>query len=196
MTAELNRLRDFLKTLPSGEIQEVSESKVEELLSARWDDLSTDDEGMEGYKLGNRMEAVKWEPPILTFEIERHGGTVLGSVQAEVQCWTVDVEQGSATVGFSPRKRLVGVRRKPLKVGPIADEIVKLVIAGKEVSRLKWYGPTKVRVLPDKILPLGLTIPKETLQGRRKRLGKAIEDGLASHGWKKVSSQHTYERES
>ncbi len=194
MTAELDRLRDFLKTLPPGEVQEVS--KVEELLSACWGDLSTGGGGMEGYKLHNRMEAVKWEPPVLTFEIERHGGPVLGSVNAEVQCWTVDVEQGSAAVGFSPRKRLIGVRGKPLKVGPIADEIVKLVIAGKEGSRLKWYGPTKVRVLLGKILPRGLTISKETLQGRRKRLGKAIEDGLASHRWKKVSSQHTYERES
>jgi len=35
---------------------------------------------MEGHKLKNRMESVMWNPPLLEFDIERHGATVNGAV--------------------------------------------------------------------------------------------------------------------
>lgn len=56
---------------------------------------------MEPYKLIGRMESVTWTPPILTFRIERHSGTVNGSVYAEMQCWDVDCEQMSANYNLS-----------------------------------------------------------------------------------------------
>jgi hypothetical protein len=37
---------------------------------------------MTGQKLLGRMEEVVWEPPILSFTVERHGGTVQGSSRA------------------------------------------------------------------------------------------------------------------
>jgi hypothetical protein len=44
-----------------------------------WADLEgASDEAMEPWKLG-RMENPEWLPPVLTFVVERHGGTVLGS---------------------------------------------------------------------------------------------------------------------
>ena len=52
---------------------------------------------MAGHKLIGRMENVEWHPPILTFLIERHGGTVLGSARAELQRWTVDLDRRTAT---------------------------------------------------------------------------------------------------
>lgn len=62
--------------LAPGPISDTTE--LERLLAAYWDELNGDDGGMEGYKLLGRMEAVVWKP-ILSFRIERHGGTVIGS---------------------------------------------------------------------------------------------------------------------
>ena len=45
-------------------------------------------------KLG-RMEKVEWQPPYLTFSIERHGATVKGSTRAELQNWQVDTSHRS-----------------------------------------------------------------------------------------------------
>jgi hypothetical protein len=50
------------------------------------------------HKLLNRMEKPIWNPPILTFRIERHGAAALGSSRAEVQEWTVDLERMTTTV--------------------------------------------------------------------------------------------------
>ena len=50
------------------------------LLREAWPDLKgSDQEGMAPYKLTeDRIEQPAWEPPVLTFVIERHGGTAQG----------------------------------------------------------------------------------------------------------------------
>lgn len=153
------------------------------------------DGGMEVHKLINRMEDENWNPPILRFMIERHGATVMGSVYAEMQCWSVDVEKGLAKLETTKR-RLVGSKRKPLKVEPIANEISDLVSTGKDDRRLKWYGKERVRVLIAEVLPEDFSLAKQTLAGRRRRLRDKIEKALSAHGWSKVShtAPHTYEK--
>ena len=51
---------------------------------------------MEGYKLIDRMEKVEWVPPVLRFQIERHGATVKGSSRAELHEWTIDLCKATA----------------------------------------------------------------------------------------------------
>ncbi len=46
---------------------------------------------MHAGKLG-RMEDVRWEPPVLSFRIERHGAMGVGSTRAELQNWRVDFD--------------------------------------------------------------------------------------------------------
>ena len=65
--------------LTSGRIHWTPE--VEEVLASCWHNLNGGEEGgMEGHKLKNRMESVMWNPPLLEFDIERHGATVNGAV--------------------------------------------------------------------------------------------------------------------
>jgi hypothetical protein len=66
----------WARTIQPGPISNTGE--LERLLAACWDELTGDDGGMEAYKLLNRMEDVAWNPPLLTFVIERHGGTARG----------------------------------------------------------------------------------------------------------------------
>ncbi len=45
------------------------------ILLDAWSEMRGDDGGMAPYKLLGRTEAMDWQPPVLAFEIERHGGT-------------------------------------------------------------------------------------------------------------------------
>lgn len=61
---------------------------------------------MEAYKLLGRMEQVRWEPPVLSFIVERHGETVNGSTRAELQHWEVAVENRTARIVKTGQRQL------------------------------------------------------------------------------------------
>lgn len=84
----MEALQELLAALPPGPIPE--DIKLDKALAACWDGFrGSDDGGMKDDKLLGRMENVQWQPPILTFTIERHGGTVNGSTRAELQHWEI-----------------------------------------------------------------------------------------------------------
>jgi hypothetical protein len=84
-------------------------SETERLLFLAWGGFKfpNGDGGMEAYKLLNRTEDLAWNAPILSFNIERHGATVGGSVYAEVQSWQVNTESGEAILGEGQRGRYI-----------------------------------------------------------------------------------------
>src|SRR4051812_47015376 len=101
----MDNLKKHLAKFTPGRISETEE--IESLLAPCWDDLDGSDEGgMDGDKLLGRMEKVVWSPPVLTFVIERHGGTVNGSTRAELQHWTVDLDAGTAEIAESKTRQL------------------------------------------------------------------------------------------
>jgi len=140
------------------------------------------------------MESVSWDPPVLHFNVERHGGSVLGSVYGEVQSWTVNLEKRTAVCGGGGR-RLLRQRQKPLNIDPLVIRVVNSIKEHKDDECLKWLSESRVKVLAGKILPAG-SAAKETLASRRKRLGQKIEQEMSLLGWIKVvgTSPHTYER--
>ena len=76
-------------------------------------------EAMEPYKL-NRMEKAEWQPPILSFVVERHGGTALGSTRADLQHWTVNVETKEANCHIAGHRQLEPMQPR-MDVKPLAD---------------------------------------------------------------------------
>ena len=100
----MDDLRIYVKNLDAGHVEETTQ--LELLLAEVWDDLGGDSGGIAGHKLIRRMEHVEWHPPLLTFVIERHGGTVLGSIRAEVQRWTVDLDRQTATCERAGHRQL------------------------------------------------------------------------------------------
>lgn len=85
----LDRLRGYLCTLPAGEVATPDE-QLALLLREAWVSLAGGDETrMDASKLEGRMEKVTWTPPVLTFTIERHGETVMGSSRSRLYRWTV-----------------------------------------------------------------------------------------------------------
>lgn len=106
----MNDLVKYLESLQTGSISDTSE--LERLLAICWDQFEGDYGGMEDYKLLGRMEDVTWDPHthILTFKIERHGGTVMGSSRAEIQRWKVDVNKMTVGHEISGHRRRVPAR--------------------------------------------------------------------------------------
>jgi hypothetical protein len=73
----------------------------------------------------------------------------------------------------------------------VAEDIVHLIVSGKEDLRLKW-SPSKdaVQVLTGKIPQLDG--PSRTREGRLKRLRGALEAKLLECGWKAVRDTAPY----
>ena len=100
---------------------------------------------MQPYKLLGRMESVAWNPPVLTFRIARHGGTVLGSTRAAIHEWQVNLQDKTAycqKVSY----RQVSPRNSPLNVVRLANETYELIEKRSPDSRLTWYPDGSVRV--------------------------------------------------
>jgi len=189
--SELNALREYLIQIPRGAISSIEE--IPGRLARCWDALTiTDTHGMRSDKL-YRIEQVWWSSPRLSFEIELHGGTVKGSVDAEVQTWIIDLDQRTASYEGS-RKRLARELQTRLKVKPLVAEIVHLIEDRTNDEQLRWPSDSRVRVLIEKIIPDSAA--QQTVAGRRRRFCKQLEPALKQRGWELVSgtSPHTYQR--
>jgi hypothetical protein len=179
----LVELLEHLSRLPSGPIENVD--ALADLLATCWDDFcGSDSEGMTAEKL-RRIEQVEWTAPMLTFVIERHGGTVRGSTRGELHRWTVDVRRGTADCSPCGYRQLHD-RDKPLHTGPLVAEIVALIASGSNDPRLKWSSDRRsVHVLVGDFITGEY---KQTQTDRRKRFRTALErelqsadDALAEH---------------
>jgi len=175
----MDELRDYLKNLEPGPVEETTH--LERLLAEVWDDLGGDNGGMAGHKLIRRMEHVEWHPPVLTFTIERHGWTVLGSTRAELQRWSVDLDLGTATCVRVGSRQLLWMAER-VDVGPIADEVAHKIASGEADDRLRWLDDERVRVVMVRIFPERSGY-KRTVQGRRRRLREALIERLSTKGW-------------
>jgi hypothetical protein len=184
-------LRRYLTSVAPGPMSPEQASEVEGLLFDCWDSLiGSDSGGMEAFKLSSRTESMRWEPPNIVFYIERHGGTVKGSVCAELQTWTVNVTTAEAAVSQGGR-RLVGRREPQLDVNPLAREIASLIASGAQDDRLKWLSPDRVQLKMEAIVP---TTNRQTTEGRRRRFSKALDVALAPQGWTRKSSRPAFQR--
>jgi hypothetical protein len=176
----MDKLVCFLAKILPGPIARTAE--LERLLAECWDELAGGDGGgMKGYKLLGRMKSLSWDQPKLAFEIERHGGTVQGSSTAEVQHWTVTVDQKTAAFGTG-KYHQVRPRQPSLEVQPLVEEVARRITARQEDDRLVWRDDGSVKVLISRIIPKGSAV-KQTLAGRRKRFWMALVERLRAEGW-------------
>jgi hypothetical protein len=187
--SSIDALRSYMKELPN---QEITDSSIHQticgLLTECWAHLNgSQDQNTYADKI-YRAEKFKWKSPILTFELERHGGTVLGSTRANIHLWSVNVERGTAEI-YEETYRKVGETAPAIKTKPIAEEIAQLIIDGVDSPKLKW-NTSKDYVL----LELAQIIPdnsfQQTVSGRRKRFKAQLEEIIAHHGWRRQDKGH------
>jgi hypothetical protein len=176
-------LRKRMYELPPGEVTELG--RVSALLAECWHDFAgAHSERMHAGKL-ERIEDLRWDPPVLSFTIERHGGMGMGSTRAELQNWRVDLDRKTARCERSRTYRQVLARAEGVRIEPIARELADTIVAGGADKRLKWQGADTVRVLMAKIFPSDSGY-RQTVTGRRKRLRAALEALLGEKGWREI----------
>jgi hypothetical protein len=183
-------LAAHLATLPPGLVQD--KDAVERLLIKEWHGLSgSDDGGMQSRKLNGRTESMEWNPPVLTFTIERHGGTVNGSSRAELQRWRVDTAERSAKIASSGRRQLRPAAKR-LDVRPLAEAVAKAILNSSESELVKKLPDGRIRVLIRTVIPDSEF--EQTTAGRRKRFRKILEPLLTAAGWVSAGV-NTYQRQ-
>lgn len=188
----LLRLRDYLSSLPVPYDFEGADGDNQLLgrLAECWECFDGHHlERMEARKL-DRAEKVRWEPPELTFTIERHGGTVLGSTRGELQHWCIDVMQARVFVSTSGHRQLTPAA-KPLKLEATADDVARVVRDGSDDERVRWdQQRTKATVNVSQALAQlerqegNRSHSEQTRAGRAKRLQRMIDDRLRPVGWR------------
>lgn len=85
--------------------------------------------------------------------------------------------------------RQLSPSRPPFSKGDaarVAEDVVWHVLARAEHRALEWKLDGRVRIVVRAIIPSDL--PKQTLQGRRKRLREALTPRMAEVGWLEASS--------
>jgi hypothetical protein len=142
---------------------------------------------MAAYKLGGRVEEPRWDPPLLTFIIERHGGTVLGSSLAELQHWQIDTESNRAEIikeGYrqlSPQQP----RWKQAEADEEASKVASLILNRQEHDLVSWLKNGNVKVAVAQIVPDDAA--KQTVIGRRKRFWKSLDKKLET-SWSRTGN--------
>jgi hypothetical protein len=193
--ALMNRQNDEFSTLRTyldEQSPRLDPGALVSLLRAVWQELDgSDEEAMAVHKL-ERIDDPVWESPHLTFTIERHGGTVLGSSRAEIQRWIVDLDVRSARTEHAGRYRQLRPRGPVVDVVPIADEIASLIATDADDERLEWSRDRQsIRVTTSKWLPHA---PAQTTRSRAARLKAALLPKLAELGWQPSRQAGRYER--
>ncbi len=83
--------------------------------------------------------------------------------------------------------RQAGPRQSAVDVNPIASELTELIVNGHNDERLQCSTDGRVRILSGKIFAAN-SAKKQTLEGRKKRLVKAMEERLPQLGWLRKGS--------
>jgi hypothetical protein len=180
----MQALRAYLQTIPPGSIADPTE--LEQKLAACWDQFRGGSaEGMAGYKLLGRITEVRWEPPSLSFVIDRHGRTVMGSSRAERHRWDLALELGTATWSRVGHRELDPMERR-LNIRPLAQSTADAIVNHRLDESLRWGQDGRVRVRIGSILPVGSAVA-QTLAGRRRRFWQALDELLQGAGWMRVS---------
>lgn len=186
----LEKLRTGLASMPPGKLADEDALRIAHDLAQCWNDLiGSNDGGMAAYKLfdgrGNlRAEDTRWDPPVLKFQIERHGGLVLGSTRGEIQRWEINVSEGAARIVSTGRRQLVAMDAR-MDVKPLARDAAAMIIAGREAPQLKWASPNRVRIVTSKVIP---KTNSQTTAGRRQRYLNELEQLLSAQGWRRIKA--------
>ena len=176
----LERLRSRLTSMLPGKLAGEEAYRVTVDLAKAWDDLSGSEEGgIDGHKFNRKIEELKWDPPGLGFQIERHGSYVQGSTRADLQRWNVDVDKGTARLVSIGRRQLQPMDAR-LDVKRLAVETAWMIVDGRHSPHLEWVSKDSVRIQTSIVIP---TTNKQTTIARRKRFVTELKRLLDSHGW-------------
>lgn len=188
VTVGLKRLRSYLISRAGAE---ADAQEIIKILQPVWSELPGSSAGkMEAFKLA-RLGRPTWAPPNLEFEIERHGGMEFGSKRARRQGWTLNLETGELA-SFDKGFNQIIPNNRPLKVTPLVARVIE-AIRSKSTSdpAVKWRSVDRVELDVEQLVPSG-EVPKQTLQGRRKRFRTELSAAMNAVGWSATGRPYVF----
>jgi hypothetical protein len=176
-----------LEKTPSGSIKAELWNKLLPALTNCWHEFEgSAASSMQAWKL-DRAEDVRWTPPCLSFLIERHGQTVLGSTRATLQRWSLDLQTRKASCSDERRRQLYRPSKK-LDVKAIASRVREAVqqghLSNSELARngvIAWASANEIQIYHGKLIP-GDGF-QQTVANRRRRFRNELTRMLAPLGW-------------
>jgi hypothetical protein len=190
MPKDRNKLMAELDDVPTGKIPERMTSRILAMLGECWEALIGSDETSMNFLKLHRAEDLSWNPPNLSFTIERHGATVLGSSRAELHRWTINLRTGTARCERGGYRQLFP-RAPGLNVKPIAAQVCEAVKPGPlsscELVRrgiVVFNGDDEVLIKHGALVSGGG--PQQTVAGRRRRFRSELIGRMKTIGWEFV----------
>jgi hypothetical protein len=186
-------LLEYLDKIPPGEVpQGHGEDFLCEMISETWAELGiTEVDGLPlpAEKIDNtvhKFSKVEWTPPVISFELERHGAIVGGgSIDAEIYRISLDLKT-DAPSRSRPSKRRVKKARPPMDLKKKAEEVVQAVLEEGDHPGIQEKGDL-VMIKIGKFIPGG-GVAKETLSSRRKKVRGHADEALAELGYEKIAN--------
>ena len=168
----MQKLKEMLDSCPEGKSVDKNLKCLQSLLADSWDLFEgSEQEGMEKTKLFGRMENVLWYPPFLSFTIERHGSTVMGSSRAPIHQWILDIYKETAEFSEGSYRQL-SPRQKNLDTKAFANDIANKINSGKTSPLIERVEDGTIRIMIGEIIPESGF--KQTVAGQRKRFRKQL----------------------
>jgi hypothetical protein len=182
--SSIQALGNFLKNLPTNKpkIAENASPKIIELLQICWQHLDGSEENNTDSGKIYRAENLRWSPPLLYLELERHGATVNGSSRAEVHHWAINVNRGTAQIVKVERRQLTKMSPR-MDVKAKAREIADVIFHDLEHPSIQWDDNKLVVIIAiSQIIPETVA---QTTQSRRKRFRVSLDSILLEQGWER-----------
>ena len=159
----------------------MSREELLALIHQQWEGLTIigDDHSIALYKLTDeRIENLHVDDNgCINFSIERHGRTTMGSPYADVHHWVVDLTAKTACItGTTPR--LIGKRSQPINATAVVATILD-ALKNEDATIVDRTKDGRRRIKIQAVIPDG---GKETTQGRKKRIRKALNEAMAHEG--------------
>ncbi len=125
----------------------------------------------------------------ITFQLERHGGTVNGSTRAHLHTWQVNLTKKTATITRHGHRQLQATKRWDYKTA--AHEILAVVEAGQQHQAVSWIKEfTHFQLTLNKVVPGGA---QQTVTSRNRRFKEFFIKEAADQGWTCVKMAPRYE---
>ncbi|MBL8020727.1 MAG: hypothetical protein JNM27_13735 [Leptospirales bacterium] len=152
-------------------------------LKGVWSALAGSDESNMGVGKLSRAESekCKWDPPVLTIAVERHGATVLGSINGDLQGWRINIDHMTAKP-FSMGKRRLRPAAPRLDLTPLAEKFVEAVRRGLDDPCVRRLKDGRIQPAMKILLP---EAAKETHAGRAKKLWGLLDPLMEQVGWER-----------
>jgi hypothetical protein len=173
-----------LLSLPAGPLQGANRDIACEFLYEHWESLDGSSiESTTADKL-HRAEDLTWKPPILSFTLERHGGTVNQSSRADLHFWEVNVDTLHAAIVRESYRQLQPLDKR-LNTKKLAQDVAKRILAGEQHETLQWKDAQTVSL---KIAALIPETNQQTTASRRRKFYDDLEQTLKPEGWIKAGT--------